>query len=132
MGKSYQNTIVGVIGAGSFGSAIANLLAENCDVLIFSRREKVVSQINSEKKNGLIAMHPRVKATSSMEEITGQCLLLFPVIPSGDFRMVIRSFAPFLRPDHIMIHGTKGLDIHALQERNSLQKQQSLRKRSIL
>jgi glycerol-3-phosphate dehydrogenase (NAD(P)+) len=115
VGKSYQNTTVGVIGAGSFGSAIANLLAENCDVIVFSRRENVVAQINAESKNGTISMHPRVKATNSMEEITNKCLLLYPVIPSADFRKVIRSFAPFLRPDHIMIHGTKGLDIHALK-----------------
>ncbi len=110
----YINSTVGVIGAGSFGSAIANLLAENCDVLIFSRRANVVNQINAEGKNGNIEMHPKVKATSSMEEIANRCTLLYPVIPSADFRKVIKQFAPFLRPDHIMIHGTKGLDISML------------------
>ena len=36
---------VGVIGAGSFGTAIANLLAYNTDVLIYSRKQEVVDAI---------------------------------------------------------------------------------------
>lgn len=114
MQHSYQNKTVGVIGAGSFGTAIANLLAENCSVLLFSRRPEVVEQINLHRKNKQITIHERVKATNSMVEITESCSLLFPVVPSSDFRAVMKSFAPHLRPDHLMIHGTKGLDISLL------------------
>jgi glycerol-3-phosphate dehydrogenase (NAD(P)+) len=37
---------IGVIGAGSFGLAVANLLAENNKVLLYARNPDVVHQIN--------------------------------------------------------------------------------------
>ena len=37
---------VGVIGAGSFGTAVANTLAHNAEVLLFSRKAEVVEEIN--------------------------------------------------------------------------------------
>ena len=37
---------VGVIGAGSFGTAIANLLAKNVDVILHCRQPKLAKDIN--------------------------------------------------------------------------------------
>ena len=37
----------GVIGAGSFGIAVANLLAQNGDVLLYVRSEDQKSEINT-------------------------------------------------------------------------------------
>ena len=42
---------VGVIGAGYFGTAVANLLAHNTDVLLYSRRESVVNEINTNHRH---------------------------------------------------------------------------------
>ncbi|MEY3248491.1 MAG: hypothetical protein RL742_534, partial [Bacteroidota bacterium] len=42
---------VGVIGAGSFGTAVANLLAHNSEVLLFSRKPETVRQINSDRRH---------------------------------------------------------------------------------
>ncbi|MEL6123505.1 MAG: NAD(P)-binding domain-containing protein, partial [Bacteroidota bacterium] len=45
---------VGVIGAGSFGLALANLIAANADVIIFSRRQDAISKINQQLElNGI-------------------------------------------------------------------------------
>jgi glycerol-3-phosphate dehydrogenase len=41
-----KKEFVGVIGAGSFGLTIANLLSHNVQVLLFARRPEVVAQIN--------------------------------------------------------------------------------------
>ena len=40
--------MVGVIGAGSFGTAIANLLAYNREVLLYSRQSELVNSINTQ------------------------------------------------------------------------------------
>ncbi len=103
---------VGVVGAGSFGTAIANLLAHNTEVLLYSRKAAVVDTINRAHHNFGVAVSPRVKATSDLEEVAKRCLLIFPVVPSANFRRMMRDLGPFLRPYHIMIHGTKGFDVN--------------------
>lgn len=102
---------VGVIGAGSFGTAVANLLAENGEVLFYSRRQDAVDIINKERTNNGQTIHPNIRATNDLQEITDNCYLLFPSISSDSFRQMMQTMAPFLRPDHMMIHCTKGFDI---------------------
>jgi len=107
---------VGVIGAGSFGTAIANLLALNTDVLLFSRSADTVSAINRQHAYNGFHYHHRITATSDPRQICGDSVLLFPVVPSNSFRAMMRTFAPWLRPYHQMIHGTKGFDTFPYQE----------------
>ncbi len=102
---------VAVIGAGSFGTAVANLLAENGEVLFYSRRADAVEIINTERKNNGQDIHPNIRATNNMQEIADNCYLLFPSVSSDAFRDTMKFMAPFLRPDHMMIHCTKGFDI---------------------
>jgi glycerol-3-phosphate dehydrogenase (NAD(P)+) len=102
---------VAVIGAGSFGTAVSNLLAENGEVLFYSRRPEAVEIINKERKNNGQDIHPNVTATNDMQEIADRCYLLFPSVSSDSFRQVMQSMAQYLRPDHMMIHCTKGFDI---------------------
>jgi glycerol-3-phosphate dehydrogenase (NAD(P)+) len=102
---------VGVIGAGSFGTAVANLLAENGNVLLYSRRPEAVEQINKTRENAGQAIHPNITATNDIGMICEKCYLLFPSVPSDNFRRMMQEFAPYLQPDHIMIHTTKGFDI---------------------
>jgi glycerol-3-phosphate dehydrogenase (NAD(P)+) len=111
-----ESNIVGVIGAGSFGTAIANLLAHNNDVLIFSRNPEVVSEINTQHLHKNIVLSPRIRATSNLQEVAEQCTLIFPIVPSSSFRRMMINFSPYLRPYHILIHGTKGLDLVGIDE----------------
>ncbi|TVR78357.1 MAG: NAD(P)-dependent glycerol-3-phosphate dehydrogenase [Saprospirales bacterium] len=108
---------VGVIGAGVFGSTIANLLSKNADqVILFSRRKSFVDQINRGDMGPHLRYPDKIKATNSAEELTERCNLLFPVLPSVNFLEVMTLFSPHLRPSHIMIHGTKGLDVKGMSE----------------
>lgn len=102
-------TPVGVIGAGSFGSAIANLLAENQPVLLYERNKETAERIRRERKIRQFDLHPNIQVADSLEQIAGECYLLFPVVPSQYFKSMIIDFSPYLRPDHIMIHAVKGL-----------------------
>ncbi len=104
-----EGKTVGVIGAGSFGAAISNLLGENQKVLLYDRKKEAVDAMNRDRKLKGYALHPNVTATNSIEEITSNCYLIFPVVPSQSFKEMIIDFSPFLRPDHLMIHATKGL-----------------------
>ncbi len=113
---SQKNQKVGVIGSGSFGMAIANLLAHNCDVLLFSRRQEVVDEINTTHRYKGNDLALRVRATNNLEEVCSQCLLLFPVVPSTAFRSTIAAMSPWLTPQHMIIHGTKGFDLVNVSE----------------
>lgn len=107
---------VGVLGAGSFGTAVANLLAYNSDVLLFSRKPEIVEEINRSRAHLGVDLSPRVTATSDLSELAEQCTLIFPIVPSTSFRRMMQALAPYLRPHHIIIHGTKGFDLKDLEE----------------
>ncbi|MEL7250778.1 MAG: NAD(P)H-dependent glycerol-3-phosphate dehydrogenase [Bacteroidota bacterium] len=107
---------VGVIGGGSFGTAIANLLAYNRDVILYARNPTVVEQINKRERRHGIILPERVSATNDPAEISEKCRLLFPVVPSDAFRSMMRNFSPYLYPYHLMIHATKGFDVEGRRE----------------
>lgn len=132
---AYTNTSdkapVAVIGAGSFGTAVANLLAENGKVYLYSRRQDAVDIINTERKNNGQDMHVNITATNNMQEITDNCYLLFPSISSDAFREVMQGMSSYLRPDHIIIHCTKGFDIKLEKGKSILDKDVVLHKEDI-
>lgn len=108
---------VGVIGSGSFGVAISKLLETQTDVLIYSRKAEIAAAINEQHFHYNTPLHPtRVRATTDPQELSERCQLIFPVIPSGNFRTVMRTFSPYLKPTHFLIHGTKGFDLVGLTE----------------
>lgn len=109
--NSLSEKPVGVIGAGNFGTVIANILAINRNVLLYARDEKAVNRINEQKENRGHTIHAKIKATHSLEEIANQCDVIFPMVPSAHFREMMKALSPHLHPYHILIHGTKGFDI---------------------
>ncbi len=102
---------VGVIGSGSFGTAIAKILSKNSDVYIFSRRAEIIKEINEQHTNLGIQLSDNIKGVEDLEQLAKECDVLFPIVPSASFRNAIKMMSPFLRPYHMVIHGTKGLDI---------------------
>lgn len=102
---------VGVIGAGSFGTAVANILANNSDVLLYVRTAEKAAQIAREKVSSGRKLAPNVRTTNSLEEVAQACNTIFPIVPSNGFRELMKQFSPYLHPYHVLIHGTKGLDL---------------------
>ena len=107
---------VGVLGSGSFGLAMANVLAENQDVLLYTRRSEVKDAINQARLYNKVAIAPTIRATTNLQEVCEHCDLIFPIVPSESFRALMREAAAFLRPYHILIHGTKGFDVTYVYE----------------
>jgi glycerol-3-phosphate dehydrogenase (NAD(P)+) len=114
---SHNKRPIGVIGSGSFGISIAKLLEHNTDVLIYSRKEETVKAINEIHRHYNTDLNPeRIRATNNPEEICETCRLIFPIVPSGSFRTMMQTFSPFLKPYHMLIHGTKGFDLIGVRE----------------
>ena len=51
---------VGVIGAGSFGTTVANLLAENSKVLLYARSNELFNQMLTDRKSRDYSLHENV------------------------------------------------------------------------
>ena len=109
--KSSSDQPIGVIGAGNFGSAIANIIALHRKVLLYARDEQVVKDILKKRSHRGHKMHKNVLPTNDLGYLTEQCDVIFPIVPSAHFRSMMRKLSPSLNPRHILIHGTKGLDI---------------------
>lgn len=109
--KTSLNKPVGVIGSGSFGSAIANILAQNSEVLLYSRDSEVIKKIAETRMHRGLTLHTNITATGDLSYIANTCDIIFPILPSSAFRQVIQQVSPYLQPYHILIHGTKGLDV---------------------
>ncbi|MBY0433240.1 MAG: NAD(P)-dependent glycerol-3-phosphate dehydrogenase [Cyclobacteriaceae bacterium] len=109
--KSSSDKPVGVIGAGNFGTVIANILALNRNVLLYARNEELVRKISQTRENRGHSIHKNVTMTGSLEELAQSCDVIFPMVPSAHFREMMQKLSPFLHPYHILIHGTKGFDI---------------------
>jgi glycerol-3-phosphate dehydrogenase (NAD(P)+) len=107
---------VGIIGAGSFGITLVKILSRNVDVIVYSRNPATVSGINETHTHIGHELRSNVRATSNIAEITSNCELLFAVVPSSSFRQMMKDFCPFLKPSHIIIQGTKGLDVSRIND----------------
>lgn len=107
--NSSKEKPVGVVGMGSFGTAIANMLAEKSNVIAFVRRSEVEDEINQKHQVDGLDIHPNIIGTQDPEFLCSSCNTIFFMVPSSAFQEVIRSFSPYLYPYHLVIHGTKGL-----------------------
>jgi len=107
--KSTFDKPVGVIGAGSFGSAIANILAKNTKVLLYARNPKIAKIISKGRKLHDQELHENITPSNDLKYVAENCEVLFPIVPSENFPALIDDLADFLKPYHILIHGTKGL-----------------------
>lgn len=84
---------VGVIGAGAWGTALAQSLAgDGSDVLLWAREPELVEQINSEHRNGIYlpsaALAETVRATSDLKDFADVSVLL-AVVPAQFLASVI-------------------------------------------
>src|SRR5688572_25905800 len=102
---------IGVIGAGNFGTAVANLLAPRRKVLLYARDEAVIREISDKREHRGHKMHANVLPVNDVELLAGSCDVIFPIVPSAHFRSMMQRLSEYLHPYHILIHGTKGFDI---------------------
>ncbi len=128
--NSLSEKPVGVIGAGNFGTVIANILAINKNVLLFARDHKTVDHINNTRENRGHPIASNVRAVNDLALVARECDVIFPMVPSVHFRAMIKNLAPHLQPYHILIHGTKGFDV-TLPQGKTVETVETLNRQSV-
>jgi glycerol-3-phosphate dehydrogenase (NAD(P)+) len=114
-----------VLGGGSFGTCIATLLADaGNDVRLWLRDPAAADEINTRHTNERYfkgaTLPERVRATTQLEEACKHSTLVFAVIPSKVFRQVMADAAPSLTAEHMVVHGTKGLERETFKPMSAL------------
>ena len=102
---------IGVIGAGNFGSVVANMLAQNKKVLLYTRNSATLKNIRDKRLNRGYKIHKNIVPTDDLALVANSCEVIFPIVPSLHFRSMMKELSPHLHPYHILIHGTKGFDL---------------------
>jgi len=110
---------IAVIGAGSWGTTLANLLAEKGNrVDLWVREEEVLSQIKNERINRIFLpdaeLDERLNPVGSFEEALFEKELVLLVIPSHVFRDVLTKIKPHLQPGMSLMTATKGIENQTL------------------
>lgn len=110
---------VTVLGAGSWGTTLADLLGrKGMDVSLWAYEAEVTRAINETHENPIYLpggrLAPSVKATSDLvAAVAGaECLVL--VLPSHVTRKVLATIAPVLPADMVVVSATKGLETDTL------------------
>lgn len=111
---------VAVIGGGSWGTALAALLArKGCDVLLWAFEEEVARGIREDHKNPYylngIDLPPALRATHRIEEALAGRMLVLSVVPSRFLRSVWQRAAAHLAPETLLLSCTKGIEIETLE-----------------
>ena len=105
---------VTVLGGGSFGTTLANLLAGNdVPTRLWLRDEEQAASMRAKGENARylpgVRLDPRLVITSDAEEALKDAQLVFLAIPSGAFRSVLQQLAPLLSGKGL-ISTTKGIE----------------------
>ena len=106
---------IAVIGAGSWGTALAQVLAGNGhDVGLWARKPEVAAAINADHRNPRylsdVVLSERIAATSSHEEVLeGACAAVI-VTPSSIMRDVADRLAGLVGEDFPVIVCSKGVE----------------------
>ena len=106
---------IAVIGAGSWGTALANLLAHNGhNVSLWARRSEVVTSINKDHRNPRYLtdaeLHSDVVATLSHRDAVLRARAAVIVTPSNLLRGVARALADAVDQDFPVIICSKGVE----------------------
>lgn len=107
---------IGVIGAGSWGTALAALAARaGHDVQLWSRNEAVIKSINYDRVNpdylGAFNIPSAVTAVGELQLAVDDSDLLILAAPSHATRELITAMSGRLRSDQIVVSATKGIEI---------------------
>jgi len=103
-----------VVGAGSWGTTVASLAAENTPTVLWARRGDVADEINSRHRNttylGDRPLSSRLEASASLADTVSTADVVVMAVPSHGFRGVLAEAAAHVRPWVPVVSLSKGLE----------------------
>jgi glycerol-3-phosphate dehydrogenase (NAD(P)+) len=110
---SATNKNIAVLGAGAWGTALALSLSQTQEVTLWSHNAANAAALKTSRRNDAYLpgfdLPANIRITADLSEAAAAGILLC-VVPSQHMRSTIESLRPFLRPEHILLSATKGLE----------------------
>jgi len=110
---------IGIIGAGAWGTALAQCLAEaGKDVTLWAREPEVVDEINTQHTNSdflpRIPLNPAIRATGSIAS-TAECDTILLVTPAQYVRPTLHSLKAEIAQRKPIVICAKGIELESGQ-----------------
>ncbi len=110
-----KNDRIAVLGAGSWGTALSNLLAASGrEVALWARDEALVDTLQKRRENIRFLpgfpLHPNIEPTSDLNAAVSSASVVLFAIPSGGIRQVAIRAQAVLDPDALIVSASKGLE----------------------
>ena len=110
---------IGVIGAGSWGTTLANLLAKKgFNIALWVYEDDLIQPIATKRENPLylpgVKLSEKIIPTGSLKEVCQHKDLLISVIPSQIVRQMMQDIHPFLPSQVKLVSATKGIENNTL------------------
>lgn len=110
---------IAVIGAGAWGTTLANLLAEKGHpVTLWVYEPELAATIARERCNPLylpdVPVHAGVTPTPQLAEVVRETAIFVSVVPSLAVRAVWRQLGPLLPARALVVSATKGIEAETL------------------
>ncbi len=104
-----------MVGAGSWGTALANLLATNGHkTVLWSRGDEVAALVNRKHENTVylpgIRLAPDLIATTELRDAVFGADLVVMVVPSHAMRATIAAASGFLSDTTVVVSASKGIE----------------------
>ncbi len=108
---------VAIMGGGSWGSALANLLVDNHkQVLIYDNDQNTVDEINqfhtNKSKLGEAPLSKEIQATTSLEESLDFSDMIVLAVPTSVTRIVLTHIKKIIRSKKLFVNVAKGLELN--------------------
>jgi glycerol-3-phosphate dehydrogenase (NAD(P)+) len=112
-------TLIAVLGAGSWGTTLANLLANKGDtVRIWAYETEVVEAINQRHENSVflpgVALAPALRAYEDAREAVANAPVIISAAPSHAVRSVVSGLQDDVQPGTLVVSATKGIETDTL------------------
>jgi len=110
-----QSHRVAVLGGGSFGTVIANIIANNNHaVRLWMRNDERAEILNESRQNPTYLpgyeLHSHLQATTDLQAAIEGVDIVFVAVPSKSSRDVARQVVRWLSPEALVISTTKGIE----------------------
>lgn len=106
---------IGVIGAGSWGTTFASMLADRHDTVLWAREPEVADAVTRDHENPLflagVALAPRLRASTSLAETIADCELLVMAVPTQHLRDTACRMTSLVPASLPIVSLAKGLEL---------------------
>lgn len=111
-----DKTTIAVIGAGAWGTALAQVFAAaGNQVKIYAHEKEVIEEINATNRNSMylpnVVLSTNITAHSDPQKLLENVEVILNVVPTQHTRTVLETFKDFIKENVFIVNCSKGIEI---------------------